>query len=531
MFSKLTGIGRFCVILILVAIVAVVGYFVLPKFGIGEPKDVPQAQKSSKPSSGLFSNKSDKYDAAIIVDTYTGWAPIVWGNGGMNGSEESEFYKRFGVKLRILNMDDFEACRATLKNGLPDDKNISNKDAVMAFCTLDSYPVEASSSGDMRDMVYFMIHNFSAGADAIVVRSNINTVADLRGKKIAYSEGTAGHSLLLNTLETSGISGNEVTQVVTGYGNEVAQAFNANQVDAAVVFTPDDELCLKEVRGSKVLISTKEINTLITDGFLAKKSWVEANSEKVKNIIQALLWANSEITHNQAAYDAACRSFSENFDVPLEDVVATGKKINFATLDDNINWFGLNSEYTGVTANSLYTKMCVMYSNVGLTKSPLPWTKVGYARYIDQLSESNNIGNVQIVNGTKMHEFTAPKPELATKPSISDKRVSIEFPVNGYTLDENARTIIDREFLPIVMGFNGIRIRIEGNTDNTGDYNHNMKLSEQRANAVVDYLVRMHGFDRNQFIVVGNGPKQAIADNIKGYNQAYRNTSMQLVQE
>jgi outer membrane protein OmpA-like peptidoglycan-associated protein len=109
--------------------------------------------------------------------------------------------------------------------------------------------------------------------------------------------------------------------------------------------------------------------------------------------------------------------------------------------------------------------------------------------------------------------------------------VSIEFPVNGYTLDENARTIIDREFLPIVMGFNGIRIRIEGNTDNTGDYNHNMKLSEQRANAVVDYLVRMHGFDRNQFIVVGNGPKQAIADNIKGYNQAYRNTSMQLVQE
>lgn len=527
MFKKLTGLGRFCVIAVIVAVLAVIGYYVLPKFGIGGQGEGNQ----QNPGSGLFSSKSDKYDAAIIVDTYTGWAPIVWGNGGMNGSEESEFYKRFGVKLRILNMDDFEACRATLRNGLPDDKNISNKDAVMAFCTLDSYPVEASSSGDMRDMVYFMIHNFSAGADAIVVRSNINTVADLRGKKIAYSEGTAGHSLLLNTLETSGISGNEVTQVVTGYGNEVAQAFNANQVDAAVVFTPDDELCLKEVRGSKILISTKEINTLVTDGFLAKKSWVESNPEKVKNIIQALLWANSEITHSQAAYDAACRSFSENFDVPLEDVVATGKKINFATLDDNINWFGLNSEYTGVTANSLYTKMCVMYSNVGLTKSPLPWTKVGYSRYIDQLSESNNIGNVQIVNGTKMHEFTAPKPELVTKPSISDKRVSIEFPVNGYTLDENARTIIDREFLPIVMGFNGIRIRIEGNTDNTGDYNHNMKLSEQRANAVVDYLVRMHGFDRNQFIVVGNGPKQAIADNIKGYNQAYRNTSMQLVQE
>ena len=514
MFKKLTGLGRLCVIVLIVSVLGLVAYFTLPTLGIGN--QTAENGQPQKPSSGIFSGKSDKYDAAIIVDTYTGWAPIVWGNGGMNGSEESEFYKRFGVKLRILNMDDFEACRATLRNGLPDDKNISSKDAVMAFCTLDSYPVEASSAGDMRDMVYFMIHNFSAGADAIVVRENINTVADLRGKQIAYSEGTAGHSLLLNTLETSGISGNEVTQVKTGYGTEVAQAFNANRVDAAVVFTPDDELCLKEVPNSKILISTKEINTLITDGFLAKKSWVEANPEKVKNIIQALLWANSEITNNQVAYNDACRSFAQNFDVPLED---------------NINWFGLNSEYPGVTANSLYTKMCVMYSNVGLTKSPLPWTKVGYSKYIDQLSESNTIGNVQTVNGTKMREFSKAKPELATKPSISDKRVTIEFPVNGYTLDENARTIIDREFLPIVMGFNGIRIRIEGNTDNTGDYNHNMRLSEQRANAVIDYLVRMHGFDRNQFIPVGNGPKQAIADGVKGYNQAYRNTSIQLVQE
>lgn len=522
MFKKLTGFGRFCVIAVIVAIVGIAAYYLVPGLNNGD----------SKQTSGIFSRSSvEDYDAAIIVDTYTGWMPIVWGNGGMNGSEESEFYKRFGVKLKILNMDDFEACRATLRNGLPDDKHISNKDAVMAFCTLDSYPVEASNSGNMQGIVYFMIHNFSAGADAIVVRSNINTVADLRGKKIAFSEGTASHSLLLNTLETSGISGKEVTQVVTGYGNEVAQAFNANQVDAAVVFTPDDELCLKEVPGSKVLISTREINTLVTDGFLAKKTWVEANPEKVKNIIQALLWANSEITNNQYAYNEACRAFSDGFGVPLEDVVATGKKINFATLEDNINWFGFNTDYTGVTGNSLYTKMCVMYSNIGLTKSPMPWTKVGYGNYIDQLSERNHIGNVQTANGTKMRTFTVAPKELNTKPAISDKRVSIEFPLNGYTLDENAMTIIEREFLPIAKAFNGIRIRIEGNTDNTGNYDYNVTLSYKRANAVVDYLVRNHGFDRNQFIVIGNGPKHAVEDNISGPNSTYRNTSMQLVQE
>ena len=525
MFKKLTGFGRFCVIAVIVAIAGIAAYYFVPGFN----GDTQPGQKSN---GGLFSRTSaEDYDAAIIVDTYTGWMPIVWGNGGMNGSKDSEFYKRFGVKLKILNMDDFEACRATLRNGLPDDKHISDKDAVMAFCTLDSYPVEASNSGNMQGIVYFMIHNFSAGADAIVVRSNINTVADLKGKKIAFSEGTASHSLLLNTLETSGISGKDVTMVVTGYGNEVAQAFNANQVDAAVVFTPDDELCLKEVPGSKILISTREINTLVTDGFLAKKTWIEKNPEKVKNIIQALLWANSEITNNQYAYNEACRAFSEGFGIPVEDVTATGRKINFATLNDNINWFGLNTDYTGITANSLYTKMCVMYSNIGLTKSPMPWTKIGYSNYIDQLSENNYIGNNQLANGTKMHTFTAPKKELITKPSISDKQVSIEFPIDGYVLDENAMTIIDREFVPIAKAFNGIRIRIEGNTDNTGSYDHNVALSQKRAQSVVDYLVRRHSFDRNQFIVIGNGPKHAVEDGIIGSNIKYRNTSMQLVQE
>ena len=537
MFSKLTGFGRFCVIAVIVAIVAVAAYYFIPGLNQKENNNPQKTENVSSPSKKpLFGgNSANRYDAAIIVDTYTGWAPIVWGNGGMEGNENSEFYKRFGVKLKILNMDDFEACRATLRNGCPDDKkrdwNLVDPDAVMAFCTLDSYPVEASNSGNMQGIVYFMIHNFSAGADAIVVRSNINTVDDLRGKKIAFSEGTASHSLLLNTLATSGIPGNEVTMVSVGYGNEVAQAFNANQVDAAVVFTPDDELCLKEVKGSKILVSTRDISTLVTDGFLAKKSWVEGNPEKCKNIIQALLWANSEITNNSAAYDEACKSFSTNFGVPLEDVVATGRKINFATLDDNANWFGFNPEYSGVTANSLYTKMCVMYGEVGLTKSPMSWQKIGYPHYISDLIESNHIGNVQVANGTRMRTHSAPTKAMATKPAISDKKVSIEFPVNGFTLDDNARTIIDREFLPIAQSFNGIHIRIEGNTDNTGDYNLNMSLSEKRANAVVDYLVRMHGFDRNQFITVGNGPKHAIADGIKGYNQAYRNTSIQLVRD
>lgn len=502
-FKKLTPFGRLTVIVLAVAILGFVGY---------------KVTDGGKNVNLSFSGSG--YDATIIVDTYTGWAPIVWGNGGKEGSTESLFYKNFGVKLKILNMDDFDASRQAWKQD----------PSALAFCTLDSYPVEASSSGTMTDARYFVIHNFSAGADAIVVTKNINTVADLKGKKIAFSEGTASHSLLLNTLEAAGLSGTDVEQVKTGYGSDVATAFKAKQVDAAVVFTPDDEACISSVPGTKVLVSTKQINTLITDGFLAHKEWLDKNPEKAKKIMEALMWANSEITFNESAYKEACQVFSREFDVPLEDVVSTGQKINFATLQDNINWFGLNPDYKGVKAEGLYTKMSQVYANLGLAKNTLTWNKISYWAYVDELSQSTSLTNNQTAVGTKERSFTAPTQEIKNAPAISYKKVVIEFPVNGCTLDATAQDIIDKEFLDIVQSFNQVYIRIEGNTDNTGNYDYNVDLSKRRAQAVVDYLVRS-GMDASRFVVVGNGPKNAIRDGVKGSDQRYRTTDLQLIAE
>jgi len=61
--------------------------------------------------------------------------------------------------------------------------------------------------------------------------------------------------------------------------------------------------------------------------------------------------------------------------------------------------------------------------------------------------------------------------------------------------------------------FAGARIRIEGNTDSIGSRDSNVKLSWRRANAVANYLVNKYGFDRNRFVIIGNGPDKPVADN------------------
>ena len=57
-----------------------------------------------------------------------------------------------------------------------------------------------------------------------------------------------------------------------------------------------------------------------------------------------------------------------------------------------------------------------------------------------------------------------------------------------------------------------VKIRIEGNTDNIGTANYNMGLSERRAKAVMEYLVKA-GIDKNRLSTIGYGFSKPIATN------------------
>ena len=480
----------------------------------------------------LFGNVFSKSDSDVITigtNTYAGFLPFMYLNNGLEPNEDCPIYKEYGLKLKIIVQDDFAAGRAAFKNN----------DIDIIYCTADAFPVEMSEGSDMTEARFFNISNWSRGADAIVVNKSINTVSDLIGKVVTCSQGTASHTLLLNTLETNGIGPDKINTTstiipdkvnikVVDSGLDAASVFRSGQCDAAVVYSPDDQDLCETVKGTHVLISTKQASNIICDGLIAKESYLENNKAKVEKLISALLYANDLMNNDENAVKVAAKAFAKSYGTDEQFAIDGSKNIRYATLGDEQNFFGMNNSYTGVKGDELYSKMARIYEQLNLCKKPLSWRKVSYPDIIESLSDnSENLKGNQVEEQAR----TFDKTEDESVETISDKKITIEFGTNSDILDNNAQVIIDREFADIAKEFSGAKIKIIGNTDNTGNYDYNVNLSKRRAQAVANYLIKEYNFDPNRFIIVGNGPKRAIEDNISGNNKNYRTTDFQLVSE
>jgi len=99
---------------------------------------------------------------------------------------------------------------------------------------------------------------------------------------------------------------------------------------------------------------------------------------------------------------------------------------------------------------------------------------------------------------------------LATKGTVSIYGIYFDVdktdikPESAKTLDEMASLLkIDRS----------LKLEISGHTDSTGDKDHNMKLSQGRAAAVVDVLVKKYGIDPARLQPNGYGDTKPVAAN------------------
>jgi len=100
------------------------------------------------------------------------------------------------------------------------------------------------------------------------------------------------------------------------------------------------------------------------------------------------------------------------------------------------------------------------------------------------------------------------------------------FDFNKYTLKPEAREKLAK-VSGILIAYPGLKLQVEGYTDNVGTEEYNQKLSEERADGVRDYLVSQSVKDDN-VTAKGYGKNDPIADNSSAAGRA-ENRRVQLV--
>lgn len=116
--------------------------------------------------------------------------------------------------------------------------------------------------------------------------------------------------------------------------------------------------------------------------------------------------------------------------------------------------------------------------------------------------------------GKPVAKVEAPEPlEVArTGAALFTKPISISFDSGTAQLSPEAIALLNQQVLPQLQIAGGMYARVEGNTDSVGDAPANQALSEQRAAAIVTYLVS-RGIPASRLVSRGNGSAVPVASN------------------
>jgi NitT/TauT family transport system substrate-binding protein len=183
----------------------------------------------------------------IGYSDWPGW--VAWEIGIEKG-----WFKEAGVDVKF-EWFDYVASMDAFAAGKLDAVGMTNGDTL----------VTGSAGGKG---IMFLMNDYSNGNDMVIAKPGINSIKELKGKKIGVEVGFVSHLLLLNALEDNGMTEADV-ELVNVPTNETPQVLASGDVDAIVAWQPSSGTALTLVPGSKALYTSADKPGLIYDMYVA----------------------------------------------------------------------------------------------------------------------------------------------------------------------------------------------------------------------------------------------------------------------
>jgi NitT/TauT family transport system substrate-binding protein len=176
-----------------------------------------------------------------------------------------------------------------------------------------------------------LVCDVSVGADMVLAKPGVKTLAEIKGKKIGVEDGALGALMLYETLRAAQLNREDVTLVSVAVEKQ-AEAWQRGEIDVAISFEPGSSQLMK--LGASVIFDSRQIPELIFDVIAVRTA--DANDEHeqaLRHLVAAHLRALHHLNTNPA--DAAYR-MAPHFNLPVDQVMPSFKGLVLPDLNNNI---------------------------------------------------------------------------------------------------------------------------------------------------------------------------------------------------
>jgi NitT/TauT family transport system substrate-binding protein len=434
----------------------------------------------------------------VAINTWAGHAPGIVANGGMKpGGASSLYKKKYGLDVEFQLFEDPSQKLAAFIAG----------DIDIMWDTVDSYAREASVLAEKGIKAKAIIQeDWSRGGDGIVSLKTIKSVEDLKGKRIATTQYTPSHWLLLFLLSQSGLSPQERSEIeknltIVAEAPQAAALFKGKKVDAAVTWEPDLSAAVSAREDeAHILVSTVAATNVIADTLVARQQIVDTAPKAIGDFVAGWFDAISVMKEDP---EGSNRLVATELKLTPEDVSGMLSGLKLTSFADNAIFFGFSGPRASF--DSLFNGAFVIWRKKGVVTKVVDAPDWKDGRFVAALASMYKTQKVEESYGFK------DKPKLSDR-AIVKKSLSIHFttgsdeimPGSYFTLDSLGETM---------LAFGNTYLQVEGNTDSRGSEPINKSLSQKRADAVRGYLVKNFSIDEKRFVTVGKGSSNPVATN------------------
>jgi ABC-type nitrate/sulfonate/bicarbonate transport system substrate-binding protein len=449
------------------------------------------------------------------INVWIGWLPIVAANGGFAPSEDSIFFRDHGFKVNLRLIDDPVVARDAFATG----------ESHVLWGTLDMmvlFAPELMKDSRTAPRIVQQI-DWSNGGDGIVVRGDVPSAQDLRGKTIVYAQNSPSQYFVNNLLINSGVQPGEVNHRYTATAFEAAAAFVADKsIDACASWAPDIYNIPERVAGTRILTTTAEANKLIADVWAVRADFAKDHPEIVEGVVEGIFKAMEQLGKDDTFKARAFQWMAEGYGMAVDEVQAMEADAHLTNFAENKSFF-LNANQPA-NFERTWKNISFVYRELGLIDTPQRFDEVMDFSHIKALDAAGTFAHQKDEYRTAFVPTTYSK--VRAEAPILTQTIRVNFYPNSANLreprhDELDRPIASTLYDPTVDAtlekvgrlsgqYERAVIAVVGHTDASmrgqGVRFEDVKqLSLDRANAVRKALIEQFDFDPAKFVVEGEG--------------------------